>query len=318
MTSRATSNVKVDLDTRCDLSKPSDRFTYHVIKFILFLLCAIPKPLFFCLCWVSYKLVYIFGTKQKKIIKKNYEFIFTNSSRKNIADGIDPLKTFTEKVVRHQVFSSLESFRQVYKFEQFEFSGVGQYQRCAWECEPNGVAVLAAHIGAWEILSRLVPMHDRRDFYAIGKPNKNKGVNRILDDLRKINGSKMLWTGRTGLKKDMLNALNTGHTIGLVMDQKPRKRMGPTVDFLGKKTPFVSGPAVMTMQSNGIACAVSCIREGFMSYRIISSIIKHEKEDDIVTRTQAYAKEIERQILLFPEQWCWNYKRWNYKEESSH
>ena len=69
----------------------------------------------------------------------------------------------------------------------------------------------------------------------IHKPNKNKGVNRILDDLRKINGSKMLWTGRTGLKRDMLNALNTGHTIGLVMDQKPRKRMGPTVDLLGRK-----------------------------------------------------------------------------------
>lgn len=316
-----TKNEKKDvdggLDSRCDISKPAHRLTYYLAKSLLWTFCAIPKPLFFCLCWVSYKLVHTFGSKQNKVIAKNYDFIFGDRKVSPNGDKIMPLNQFIKKVVYHQIFSSFESMRQVYKFSEFTFTGTDEYQACAHECEPHGIAVLAAHLGAWEIISRLVPMHDRRDFYAIGKPNKNKGVNKLLDELRKINGSKMLWTGRSGLKKDMLEALNTGHTIGLVMDQKPRNRIGPVVDFMGKQTPFVSGPATMTMLSSGIACSVSCIREGFMKYRLISKVIRHDETDDKVARTQSYANEIERLIWKYPEQWCWNYKRWNFEEAPS-
>jgi lauroyl/myristoyl acyltransferase len=36
---------------------------------------------------------------------------------------------------------------------------------------------------------------------------------------------------------------------------------------------------------------------------------QHDLTDEILI-TQKLASEIERVIRLYPEQWCWNYKRW--------
>ena len=125
-------------------------------------------------------------------------------------------------------------------------------------------------------------------------------------------GTPVLWNHRKTLIKDILLALRRGESVGFVMDQKPEGRRGPIVDFFGKPTPFVGGPAAIAIKTRCAVLSVFCLREGPMEYRILSRKLLdggHKFEDE-AKLSQEMAHEIEGVIRAYPEQWLWNYKRW--------
>jgi KDO2-lipid IV(A) lauroyltransferase len=284
------------------------RATYIAIKGIIFFLSYIPDLFFKILCWSFYLLLMIFGKKQKEIIRKNVMFIYDLPAHSSFS------KNFVKQVIKHQVYSSLESFRFLKRYDTFEFSGLDEFKENLEACGDKGVVAIAAHIGAWELLARITPSQTKKTFYAVAKPSKNTGMSKVLNDIRNENGTELLWSGQSSLARDMQKVLKEGHILGMVMDQKPKKRQGPEVEFLGRKTTFVAGPATMSMKTNAETFSFFCVREGYLKYRLVTSHLR-DVGDDLNSRTQRYATEIERVIKLYPEQWCWNYRRWNLEEE---
>jgi len=101
------------------------------------------------------------------------------------------------------------------------------------------------------------------------------------------------------------------------MDQRPDGRKGPIVDFMGQATQFVVGPAWASIRNGSPVVSVFCIRTGPWQYKLLSSTLlaaDHGKTDTIEV-TQLMASEIERIIRLYPEQWVWNYNRWQFKDQ---
>ena len=110
----------------------------------------------------------------------------------------------------------------------------------------------------------------------------------------------------------MLKLLKAGECLGFVMDQKPEGRIGPSVNFLGQMTEFVSGPAKLAMRQSSPVLAVFCVRTGPHQYRLLQKVVAPADHgiDDETILTQKMADAIEEAIRLYPEQWIWNYKRW--------
>ena len=57
------------------------------------------------------------------------------------------------------------------------------------------------------------------------------------------------------------------------MDQRPAGGRKTLVDFMGRQTDFVCGPAIVTQMTGCAVCGVFCVRKGPMHYELISNEI---------------------------------------------
>lgn len=284
--------------------------SYKICRLVIFVLGLVPDFLFKIICFCSVKVSLILAVKQKAIIKRNINFIYNLPCHSSFA------RRFVGQVMEHQVVSALESFRFIHRADQFEFSGVKELSDNIEKCGSLGILAVTAHLGGWELLARVTAAQTSLNFFAVAKPSANRGVNKALEEMRNANGARIIWTSQGSMARDFLKVLRSGHILAFVMDQKPKNRVGPVVNFMGKRTSFVSGPAKFTLRAGAATLAFFCVREGYQRYRIISSKLTNE-DDDLASITQNYTSEIERVIKLYPEQWCWNYRRWNFSEDNA-
>lgn len=285
------------------------RFTYLILKLIIWILGTIPDFLFKALCNVLYLLSMLFAKKQKRLIKKNIDFAYKLPAHSSFSSD------FVKQCLRHQVYSSMESIRFAGAPEKFRIEGENELRQCFAVSKGSGTVAITGHLGAWELLAALSPRNCECDFYGLAKPSKNSGLSLVLHEMREKSGTKILWTGQSSLARDMLRVLKGSCVLGAVMDQKPKNRVGPVVHFFNKKTAFVAGPATMAVRAKARSMSFFCIREGFCRYRIVSTPLEDCADKSLEELTQVYASEIEKMIRIYPEQWCWNYKRWNFSEE---
>jgi len=232
--------------------------------------------------------------------------------------GMDPdepaSRDFARSVVHHQVAASLESIRGVYDPASVVIEGLEELRSLMADNESHdlGQILITGHLGSWELTGRCCVEVAGRTFHALGKPPRNAGFDRALREFRERMGIRILWTDRPSLMRSMVQVLRDREWLSFVMDQRPEGRRGPVVEFLGRPTEFVSGPATMATRFDVPVIAAYCIREGPLRYRLETSQVlapRHGEKDEADV-TQLMAREIERAIRRHPEQWCWNYKRW--------
>ena len=120
----------------------------------------------------------------------------------------------------------------------------------------------------------------------------------------------ILWTNRASLLRDMLSAIKNKFALVFVMDQKPNSGKGHLVDFMGKPTMFVQGPAAVAKKTKAKVLAVYCLREEPWIYRVEHEMIDAERFNTEAELTARLAECTERMIRMYPEQWTWNYRRW--------
>ena len=182
------------------------------------------------------------------------------------------------------------------------------------ESEKRGQIIITGHVGHWEFVGHQVAKHTERQFFALAKPAKQGGVDRVLESLRKRLSMHVLWTRGSGYFKSMLRALAGGHWLGFVMDQRPPAKQGVMVEFLGHPTLFVTGPAQMALRGGHPVLGLFCVRVAPFEYRLISSTLlpSGHAETDVQKITQILASAISAVIIQYPEQWVWEYRRWFY------
>ena len=238
--------------------------------------------------------------KDLKKIAVNAKAIFGLEAHSNF------VKVFQKQVMAHQIVSNLEIIRElanpgadlsVLDLDVLE-------KNLASVDDENGIVCITGHIGSWELCAKSIADASRQTFYALAKPPKNKAVVRLLSYLRANMTTELLWTDRKDLFKAMKAVLDNKNCLGFVMDQKPGKRKGVQVEFLGLPTEYVSGPAKFASLKNAPVVSVLCVREGPMRYRVVSNVLLErnhglESEQEV---TQIMAAEIERVIKLYPEQ----------------
>ncbi|MBP6218781.1 MAG: hypothetical protein KA436_09360 [Oligoflexales bacterium] len=255
-------------------------------------------------------------------------FRFKKKERHRILFNIEkifklPLHTpfarqFAEQVLFHQILCTLETAKTFFSpsLKENLLLGVPELRQnmAELEKEPGGQLVITAHLGAWELISAYGPSSASRPFYALAKSIKSEILNRTVAKLRSQTQVKILDSDSKQLAKFMhLSLREDNGWITFVMDQKPKERRGPLVKFLGQETPFVAGAAALAHRYHCPVLAVFFIREGDLRYRVHSKILWQRGHNaDRQTLVASFASEIERMVRLYPEQWCWEYKRWKF------
>ena len=225
------------------------------------------------------------------------------------------------RCVRHQIVAALETVRISFDQKRLDvgaMEGFGDLQRLMAEVEGcgRGQVLVTAHLGAWELLAQSTVRAAASPVCAVAKPARSAAMSLFVERMRARVGVRVIWSGRTSLLRDMLSCLRRGETLIMVVDQRPDQRRGPEVAFLGRRTEFVGGPAALTAKRDCPLIAAFCVREGPFSYRLESEMLRGPGGTrDPVELSQRIAASIERRVRAQPEQWMWNYRRWDYEPE---
>lgn len=106
--------------------------------------------------------------------------------------------------------------------------------------------------------------------------------------------------------------------LGMVADQTPpgREQMF-MVRFLGRETPFFTGPGWIAAVSGVPVYYGKMEKTGRHQYRIIPELLYSPDEgipraEIMETITLRYAARLEAQIREAPEYWLWSHRRWKY------
>ncbi len=282
----------------------ASRFVHAVIV----LLSYIPKACVPCVAWVISGLMPLLGRKEALRLEANADAVL------GLRAGTHFARQFARQNRRHQATCMIETLRAIREPASLSVLGVEQLREQIATAEASGLGhvVVTAHAGSWELVAYHGRQAAQRPFHVLAKPSRSAALTAALDALRQKMNVTVLWTDKKSLLRDMLGAFKRGESVGFVMDQKPEARQGPVVQFFGRPTEFVSGPAQMAIRADCAVIAVFCMREGPWRYRLITETIvppRHAVQDEVAL-TQSCAAAIERVIRLYPEQWTWGYKRW--------
>jgi KDO2-lipid IV(A) lauroyltransferase len=252
---------------------------------------------------------------------------FTRKDRRRLDEnihrvlGLPPESYFSSMFARQvmylQALCALETLKAVFKPELLEVTGFEEFCALVAKAEKAGKGhiIVTAHLGSWELCAYFGAKAAKRPFQVLAKPSRSRVVTKALDKLRLRMGTKVLWTDKKSILREMLLAIKKAESIGFVMDQKPEGRKGPLVDFYGLPTEFVGGPASLAIKTGCAVISLFCVRTGPMEFRLLAKEIAAAEhgETDEVALTQRMAAVIEQAIRLYPEQWTWTYKRWRFK-----
>ncbi len=283
---------------------------YWLIRSFCTLIAALPNSAFTPLARCLTALVMVLKRKEVDRLGKNVELVY------KLPAGTHFAKMFAKQVFFHQIVSNLESIKIIQKPHTAEFTGEPEFKAEVAKAEALGLGsiIISGHVGTWELLGILVSRQARAPMTVLAKRSKVAGVTEALTWLRDLMPVTILWNDRKDLLSEMMAVLKRGNSLGFVMDQKPLGRGGRhIVPFLGQDTEFVAGPAAMVHRSGCAAISTYCVREAPFQYRLISKTVVASGDGrgaDQTEITSLLAADIGAMILRYPEQWCWNYKRW--------
>jgi len=227
-----------------------------------------------------------------------------------------------------KVRAALATYRNFYLFAQvvidkfamyagkhFNIEIVGNEHFLALASREEGFVQLSAHVGNYEIAGySLVAEKKRFNALVFGgekasvMKNRNKmfantninmiGINADMSHLYEIN-----------------SALANGEIVSMPGDRIFGSEKSIETDLLGATAHLPAGPfRVATMR--GLDClAVNVMKTGAKSYRIYVSPLIYNKQaprpEQVRGLADSYARELERIITMYPEQWYNYFEFWN-------
>ncbi len=182
----------------------------------------------------------------------------------------------------------------------------------------QGVLILTAHLGAWELSSFY---HSLAGFpmSMVIRRLDNPLVDALVNRIRCMHGNRVLH--KDDFARGLLSLMREGGTVGILMDTNMTPPQGVFVDFFGRPACTGSGLARVAMRTG------ARVLPGFLLWEEATGgyvlrfgeplpLIRSEDfEADVVANTARFTKEIERYIRQYPDQWLWVHRRWKTRPE---
>lgn len=171
----------------------------------------------------------------------------------------------------------------------------------------KGVVLLAPHLGNWELLNFYLATHYPMEImYA---PPKQQALDPVILEARKRAGAKLVPANRRGVLS-IFKHLKSGGITGILPDQEPPIQSGVFAPFFGIKTLTPTLVSKLIRETQSVAIGVACYRQknGRFSLRF-SPCHSAIYDENITISAGALNRTIQDMILLHPEQYQWEYKR---------
>ncbi|MDR2140724.1 MAG: lysophospholipid acyltransferase family protein [Deltaproteobacteria bacterium] len=203
--------------------------------------------------------------------------------------------------------------------------GVGHFQghwqipgqESAWEAleigrrENRGVIFLTAHIGNWELSSRVLPLYFNFKIYIVGR-TQGPVADALLIRIRTRGGHSVIF--KDGGARAMLKILRSGGVLGTLFDQSALVGgEGVPLNFMGRPALTTLAPLRLAAKTGALVVPIFSRRAGADHYFEIFPYLTppaRADQDWALSSTQALNDLLAGFIKKYPDQWMWGHRRW--------
>jgi KDO2-lipid IV(A) lauroyltransferase len=259
-------------------------------------------------------LLFVLAVPQRRIVQRNLQFAFPEYTRPRIrrtARGVfRNYGTTLVEILQMGFFSRDQILRRV------KVHGLDRVlDRISLH---DGVIVVSAHLGNWEIGMQVMPCFFGRPLFAVAKKFKSGMIENWLHEVRTRFGSQVLY--KKGALAEMTRIIREGGVLTILVDMA-RRRDGIDIEFFGKKATATPAAAMLALRCRCPVLPVFCLREadgtiGIQVGATIDMLRSGDLRQDLRVNTQRITDVVEAAVRQHPEQWHWLMKRW--KEHYPH
>jgi len=259
-------------------------------------------------------LLFVFAVPQRRIVQRNLRFAFPEFTRRWIrrtAWGVFQNYGITLVEILQMGFFSREQILRRVKLHGLDrvLDQVSLHQ---------GIIVVSAHLGNWEIGMQVMPCFFNRPLFAVAKKFKSGRIENWLHGVRTRFGSQVLY--KKGALAEMTRIIREGGVLTILVDMA-RRRDGVDIEFFGKKATATPAAAMLALRCRCPVLPVFCLREadGTIGIQVGAPIDMLRTQDlrhDLLVNTQRITNVVEGVVRRHPEQWHWLMRRW--KEHYPH
>jgi KDO2-lipid IV(A) lauroyltransferase len=282
---------------------------YLVLQFFLKLFCLLPEAWAYRLGDELGHLFFWIDRKHRRVAMENLKIAFGTEK------GEQELRAIAKRSYQHLGRSMVELARVMssppervmgwVKIEGLDYFLDAQKKGC-------GVLYLTAHLGNWELMA-LAQALQGYPISVVARPVDNPLLEDLLSRLRTRWGNRVIKKG--GALREVLKLLNTGETVGFLLDQNVAADQGVFVNYFGKPACTHKTLALLALKTGAVVLPAFTFREKGNCHRIIVGppVLLEETGDaerDVVLNTQKFTAMIESYVREHPDQWLWVHRRW--------
>ena len=226
-----------------------------------------------------------------------------------------PIKAFWNTYVNHCLFGQIviDKFA-MYAGKKFPVDIVGYEHFLELSKQEEGFIQLSSHIGNYEIAGYTLTAKEKV-FNALVFGKEKESVMQNRNQMFSETNIRMI-----PVMEDMShlfaidNALNNGEIVSMPADRVFGSPKALTIDFLGAPAKFPMGPfSVATMKGLDVL-AVNVMKTSLTRYKIFVTPLPYNKQatrkEQIREISEAYVRELEKTIKVFPTQWYNFFEFW--------
>jgi len=253
-------------------------------------------------------LLYVFAAPQRRIVQRNLQFAFPEFAPRRVrqtARGVfRNYGTTLVEILQMGFFSREQILRRV------KIHGLDRISdRVSLH---QGLIVVSAHLGNWEIGMQVMPCFFGRPLFAVAKKFKSGIIENWLRETRTRFGSRVLY--KKGVLAEMTRIVREGGVLTVLVDMA-RRRDGVDIEFFGKKATATPAAAMLALRCRIPVLPVFCLREadgniGIQVGAPIDMLRTRDLRRDLQVNTQRITNVVEDMVRRHPEQWHWLMKRW--------
>jgi len=285
---------------------------YYLFYGFLYIVSLLPMRVLYFISDALYGLIYYVLGYRRKVVMSNLAIAFpdkTEAERLKIA----------KKFYHNFIDSFIEVIKLVSAGDAFLRKRFTADVRVLNELYATGKScqIHLGHTFNWEwgqlVLSELTPYKIMVVYMPISSPVMEK----LFYKLRTRTGNVFL--PATNMREAIGPYLQTQYALGLVADQNPGNLQAAYwLNFLDKRTPFVSGPE-KGARASGIPVVFACIEKPRRGYYHATMTLATEDSSQLPEGelTLRYVRYLEGVIRSNPDMWLWSHRRWKHtwKEE---
>lgn len=226
-----------------------------------------------------------------------------------------------DRVVRlaHRVFAN--TVRMLFEYAWYYTTGLKNCDRylsfrgiehlARAHSRGKGVLCLSGHLGNWEMAVSAVPL-TRLPVSAVYRKIKSKPLDAFIYDNRARAGCRLFPLHHA--LDAVMEALDRGDLVGLLVDQNSGHNKGVFVNFFGRKACSSKGLARLALSTGAPVVPVFIFRENdryvMEAQPELPLVFTGDENADVRVNTQNYQMAIEKMVRRYPDQWFWIHKRW--------
>ena len=177
----------------------------------------------------------------------------------------------------------------------------------------SGVILFTGHVGAWELTSFALSLFDHPLSFLVRRIDNPK-IETLIDHARTRLGNRTI--DKTSAAREMLQTMQTGGTLGILVDLNTLDREAIFVDFFGVPASTTFMLAKLALRTGADVLPVFAPwdkQHRRFLLKIDAPLVVDrtgDEEEDVRRLTQSFTSVVEDYVRRYPDQWLWIHRRW--------